>query len=695
MKLNVAIRLFFLVAWLVTAASLFIAQNAKADEPAQEVALRAQQILKERCYQCHGANNVARKNVFILNRTRLIASQIVIPGDENSLLLKVVESGAMPLDGAQLSSPEKAALRDWIRAGAPSWENEKAKQVTRGFITEAEVLGLIREDLAKSRERSRPFVRYFSITHLFNSGAGEQELETYRVALAKLLNSLSWHKEIAVPMPINPLRTVFRIDLRDYQWTAATWDLILQAYPYGYRTQDGEVIKLLSSSDLPYLRADWFIVNASAPPLYHELLGLPQTLRELERMLGIDTMRNLDEEKNVIRGGLRSSGVSQNNRVLERHVSPYGAYWKSFDFRSNLGAQNIFSNPLHLTPAGGEVIFNLPNGLQAYFLANGAGQRLDAAPIEIVSDRNNPDEPIIQNGRSCMSCHVDGVKTFRDDVRAMVKGTSLSTLDQEHALALYQPQEMLEIFLEKDRQRFREAMSQISSTVAGNPNADPVNFAMRSFQTELSPEQAAAEVGLELPEFQAGVRRSARLTDLGFQQVAVSGGAIKRELWERHFGEVVRELGLGQSVVAQRVFRNQIGRFTQKSAIPNQVSAPPARTNPFNNSPEAILKSAHFLFIKSRTMFLKHHLMASELRKTQSFQALGLEITEDEKKADITIELDRPPFTFIYEYTVINPTTSVLLMKGKMNAFNGDVAAPLIAKEILQRIQEARTTARN
>jgi hypothetical protein len=387
--------------------------------------------------------------------------------------------------------------------------------------------------------------------------------------------------------------------------------------------------------------------------------------------------------------------VSQNNRVLERHVSTYGAYWKSFDFRTNLGGQNIFSNPLHLNPAGGEIIFNLPNGLQAYFLTNGEGQRLNAAPIEIVADRNNPDEPVIQNGRSCISCHVDGVKTFRDDVRAVVKGTSLGVADQEHAIALYAPQEMLDILIEKDRQRFREAMTQITAAIASNATSEPINLAARKFQSELTPEQAAAEVGFQLPEFQTRISRSARLMGLGFTQVVVAGGGIKRDLWERHFGELVREFELGQPLFGQRVLLDQMHAPSERLASANRLGQTPVRTNPFDNSPEAILKSARLVFIKSKTMFLKPHLMADELRKVPLFTALGLEIIHDEKQADITIELDRPPFTFIYEYTVTNPTTKVLLMKGKITAFNGEVAAPQIAKAILNRVQEARSRVRN
>jgi hypothetical protein len=158
---------------------------------------------------------------------------------------------------------------------------------------------------------------------------------------------------------------------------------------------------------------------------------LPGTALELERQLGIDAARDLQEEKNVARAGLRSSGASQNNRVLERHMSPHGAYWKSLDFKTSLGDQNIFKNPLRLNPSGGEIISNLPNGLQAYMLIDALGRRLDDAPIAIVSDRNNPDDPVIHNGRSCMSCHYAGIQAFQDDTRPVIRNVSAATFDRE------------------------------------------------------------------------------------------------------------------------------------------------------------------------------------------------------------------------------------------------------------------------
>ena len=51
------------------------------------------------------------------------------------------------------------------------------------------------------------------------------------------------------------------------------------------------------------------------------------------------------------------------------------------------------------------MIFNLPNGLQGYMLADAKDRRLDVpAPVAIVSDRSETSgTPEIVNGLSCMA----------------------------------------------------------------------------------------------------------------------------------------------------------------------------------------------------------------------------------------------------------------------------------------------------
>ena len=663
-----------------------LSSGPEAHASSNDIAQKVRELFEQRCYQCHGMNGVARKNVFILDRNRLIASQTVIPGDPASPLLKIVQSGTMPPTDLKLSSEEQLLLTNWVTNGAPDWGTPQS----RHHITELDLINAVRDDLLKAPERSRQFLRYFSLVNLYNAGVPDTELESHRTALSKLLNSLSWHPDISVPTSINSSRTIFRIDLRDYKWTASSWELVLAAYPYGVRTSEAGLVAQLAGTSLPLVRADWFVANASLPPLYHELLDLPKTVTELERLLGVDVVRDIREERNVIRAGIRTSGVSANNRILERHVSLHGAYWKSFDFRGNSDSENIFRDPLNFNPAGSEVIFNLPNGMQGYFLADSLGRRLDEAPIDIVSDRNNPDDPIIQNGRSCMSCHFDGVRSFKDDVRAVIRADSRSSIDFEKVLALYVDSEQMSSVVERDRQRFLRAAAQAGSSTVTTSNNEPINALWRRFDSELTLNQAAAEAGLTPAEFRERIAQRPRLVSLGYTQLLVRDGGLKRDLWERNFGELVRELRLGEYIAPRSITVRNFGGPGRRWPEPLARVQPQLSTRTLAAGTTGALRSARSLVIISETVFLKPHQLENELRKQPEFASMQLVIVKDPRAADIRVELDRPLFTYTFTFAVIHQETSLQLTAGKVTAFDGNFAAPKIAKELLKRMDAAR-----
>ena len=173
------------------------------------------------------------------------------------------------------------------------------------------------------------------------------------------------------------------------------------------------------------MRADWFLANSSRPAIYHALLNLPKHIRELEHRLGINVDENI-LRNNVARAAFDrgASGVSANNRMVERHDLPQGGYyWKSYDFAGSFGLQSLRDFPhgpeeIHLPLGlkafrhdGGEMIFSLPNGLQGYYLSDNKGNRIDEGPEKIVSYQQRPKDkaPTIINGRSCIDCHADGI----------------------------------------------------------------------------------------------------------------------------------------------------------------------------------------------------------------------------------------------------------------------------------------------
>ena len=113
-----------------------------------------------------------------------------------------------------MTEPEAATLKAWIEAGAPQIKTEKP-DTPRKFLSEADILREIAADLNRANERDRPYLRYFTLTHLYNQGSSVQkDLKLYRAAFSKLVNSLSWKEEIVLPLAIDQEETIYHLDLR-------------------------------------------------------------------------------------------------------------------------------------------------------------------------------------------------------------------------------------------------------------------------------------------------------------------------------------------------------------------------------------------------------------------------------------------------------------------------------------------------
>lgn len=537
---------------------VLVAPALSAAEPDRAIARQVHDILKTHCYRCHGQDGVVEGGLnYILDFKALVARKKVIPGEPGqSRLYRRLTTPKNPMpphdEKVRPSPAEIAVIKQWIEAGAPDVLGPAAK---RAPVSEAEIVQAIHDDLEKMDRRARRFTRYFTIANLANAGLSEDELQTYRHGLAKLINSLSWEPKIAVPRPVDPGRTILAIDLRDYRWSPAVWKCVLDRYPYGILHAAGvaRAVYAATECELPYVRADWFVFAASRPPLYHDVLQLPRTDRELERDLGIDAAANIDAGR-VARAGFNGSGVSRNNRLLERHPCAHGAYWKSYDFAGNTGRQNLFAHPLG--PAdhersfkhdGGEIIFNLPNGLQAYLLVDGKGNRIDEGPTKIVSVKNKPD-PTVINGISCMACHAHGMIDKADQVRGHAdKNPAAFTEEELRAIrALYPPEAVFRSLLRKDAERFGHA---VEATGARLGQTEPVVALAGRFEGELDLATVAAELALPPELLLRGLERSPSLAQrLG--ALATGGGTVQRQVLVDAFAELVALFRLGKSLPA-------------------------------------------------------------------------------------------------------------------------------------------------
>jgi WD40 repeat protein len=540
-------------------AAAVIVGGAPAAEP--ELARKAETILKANCYRCHGQEGAVEGGFnYVLDRATLVARRKVVPGRAGaSPLYKKLAAGKMPPPGEspRPSAADVAVIKEWIEAGAPP----ARAAVERPVLSEAVLYDRILADLDRLEPRSRRFTRYFSLLPLANGGHGPDELQTYRNALGKLLNSLSWHPRITLPKPVDPDGLLLRIDLRDYQWDANLWNRLLAEYPYGvlHDTAVARAVLVATATRMPCVRLDWFVATASRPPLYYDLLQIPANAAELERQLRVDVNLDVQQER-VARAGFNGSGISRNNRVLERHDAQTGAYWRSYDFEAvpqNLlernillpDRRNIFAYPLgpgasenQFLHAGGEIIFNLPNGLQGYMLVNAANQRIDKGPTAIVSDAKRPDRAV-EVGISCLSCHAGGIN-FKDDlIRDHVarNAKSFSRADAALVRALYVPKERMRALMEEDAARFRKALAKTGNKVS---SAEVIMTMALRYEADVDLPTLAAECGVRPEELQARLAGSEVLArNLGAMKVP--GATVARQVVVQAFGDLVRELRLG------------------------------------------------------------------------------------------------------------------------------------------------------
>lgn len=566
----------------------------------KELAEKAHAILKTACYRCHGEDGASEGGFnFALNLSKVAKTLISHKNPGASVLFQRLtttgDSVMPPVGETPRPSPQDiATIKAWIDAGAPAINTEKP----RDFITNDQVVKLLLADAQAAGERSRRFLRYFTLTHLYNAGVSEDELQSYRNAFSKLINSLSWNTSLLVPHAVDPARTIFRIDMRDLHWNVEMWQKIEQANPYflNLQTADARSARELTQCEMPYVRIDWFVFAASKPPLYHVMLGVPETDSELENLLRVNVKANIDQEQ-AIRAAFNRSGVSQNNRLIEWHKSPYGSYWKSYDFGGNAGKQNLFEYPLGpgaeegmFKHDGGELIFTLPNGLQGYMLCDDSGKRIDQGPTAIVSDPKRSDKTVT-NGVSCMSCHYTGVIPKVDEVGPAVRANSKAYENAKDILALYREPEDLNKVIAEDSKRFAAAMNKLGVSSLSR-SGEPISAMAQRFELELDPQLAAAEFGLQPDDFFKRLDNSPMMSRR-FAALRSPGGVIKRDVFAIGFGEATVELKLTLEA------RVNIGGLPSVASVTPSRPVPPSTPGRPGDKPGDVARFADVRSVKS------------------------------------------------------------------------------------------------
>jgi hypothetical protein len=521
----------------------------------------AELALTSFCSNCHGNTPNAKAGFnTVLNVSELIKSgKIVANEPDNSPVYKRLKNGSMPPTEVT-TRPDNAAVSAvelWIKCGAHDWNEPTGAPAA--FVDIDKRLRWMLDDLRSiPNPVDRQRMRYIDVSTLSNGGSSADDLTLYRETTSMLLNSLSLGRSVVAPVAIDPQKLLYRIDLRDYLWDESTWNQLEEIYPYAviydrdsrlfpFDEVTAEQVRLETGTQIPVIQADWFISHASRPPLYYSLLNLPNTLQGLEQQLGVDVQRNIDTEQ-VLRSGFANAGPSQNNRVIERHElgGNRGALWLSYDFANNLDNRNIFANPLDFQEDGGEMIFNLDNGLQGYFIADAAGTRLDKAPNNVVQDPASRDGTV-ESGLSCMNCHqVDGQLPKFDEIRDFQLNAGANAAEIEQVLALYVPREELEAAFDADQNRYRNARAALGLKRMTNTTMHQLDDRHLGI---INIDGVASVIGLRSEELKRAIDASPQAFPAEIVTLRTRGGGIQRDSFEAIVGELIEALGLGQQLL--------------------------------------------------------------------------------------------------------------------------------------------------
>lgn len=145
------------------------------------------------------------------------------------------------------------------------------------------------------------------------------------------------------------------------------------------------------------------------------------------------------------------------------------------------------------------------------------------------------------------------------------------------------------------------------------------------------------------------------------------------------------------STVEERVAAETKEKELRKAAEEKRIAAEAARIATTN--PKTLLGRACVLYISSNTDYLEAVQMENALRKRNEVEAWQIAMVDASDKrnvADTEIEIDRPVFTFIFTYKITNRSTGILLATGKVTAFDGNAAAPILAERVVEEIRKAR-----
>jgi hypothetical protein len=369
------------------------------------------------------------------------------------------------------------------------------------------LLARIEADVLAQPAPDRRFLRYVGTGSLFASycDAG-RALDATADALPLLLNSLSLSPYPARAQLIEADPGLLRIDLRELTWNrplsvgghdyADGWEVLGAFAPQALALRGAEADALFEQlgTHTAFLQAQDLVRGALSADAYYALLGAPQSIDELRAALRIPS--DLDQEPNAYwRAMTTHSVVSRQERLVLRYRARVDGplFWRTLDRLPETAAGGAFLDPLTREGDESSAVYALPNGLPAYFLADGSGRRINESRVLLDTGE---DDFVPHTAPSCVRCHSDaGVLPVTDELRPYAATDPNGRFDgRQRALIaeVYPTQSALDALFQADGRRIEDA--RVRAGVPRSNTSSPLQDLLNRDSYDLRPDLVAAEL---------------------------------------------------------------------------------------------------------------------------------------------------------------------------------------------------------
>ncbi len=152
------------------------------------------------------------------------------------------------------------------------------------------------------------------------------------------------------------------------------------------------------------------------------------------------------------------------------------------------------------------------------------------------------------------------------------------------------------------------------------------------------------------------------------------------------------EYDAGPALAARIIDQLAAAAVLPKSAL--RTVPPPTRAAEVERlgptDPTTALRNCRTIFVESHTIYLKGNQLQDALYTRPEMKEWGIRIVDDRPAADVYIDVTRPFLTFDWVYKIIDNRSGAVLKTGKVVAWDGPIAAPQLAVEILKHMRAAR-----